>query len=72
MVGLVLFFGYSRIGPALRRSIGWARAWGSGFWLIRAVLQPIMFSARHTLSIVFTVAFLVGAALHAGAGLTHL
>lgn len=44
---------------------------GTGFWLLRAVLQPVLFSARHRLSIVLTIVFLVGAALHAAAGLAH-
>ncbi len=44
---------------------------GAGFWLLRAVLQPALFSARHRLSILLTIAFLVGAALHAAASLAH-
>mgnify|MGYP001637274069 CR=1 FL=1 len=44
---------------------------GAGFWLLRAVLQPVLFSARNRVSIVLAIAFLVGAALHATAGLAH-
>ncbi|WP_143276116.1 hypothetical protein [Brevundimonas diminuta] len=44
---------------------------GAGFWLLRAILQPVLFSARHRLSVVLTIAFLVGAALHAAAVLVH-
>ncbi|MNF08578.1 hypothetical protein D3C80_2090300 [compost metagenome] len=44
---------------------------GAGFWFLRAILQPILFSARHRLSIVLTIVFLVGGALHAAAGLVH-
>lgn len=44
---------------------------GAGFWLLRAILQPVLFSARHRLSVVLTIAFLIGAALHAAASLVH-
>ncbi|WP_313573796.1 hypothetical protein [Brevundimonas sp.] len=44
---------------------------GAGFWLLRAILQPILFSARNRLSIVLTIIFLVGAALHATAALAN-
>ncbi|MGX1748003.1 hypothetical protein, partial [Brevundimonas sp. NPDC055320] len=38
---------------------------GAGFWLLRAILQPVLFSARRRLSIVLTIVFLIGGALHA-------
>ncbi len=46
--------------------LAWA---GAGFWLLRAALQPLLFSARHRLSVAMTILFLAGAALHTAAGL---
>lgn len=45
---------------------------GSVFWLMRAVLQLALFSRCHMSSNLFTVAFLLGAVLHAAAGVAHL
>ena len=39
---------------------------GSGFWLLRALVQPVLF-ARTRLSWVMTAVFAAGAALHAAA-----
>jgi hypothetical protein len=37
----------------------------AGFWLLRAVLQPLLFGLEHTMSRVIFALFLLGAALHA-------
>lgn len=42
---------------------------GAGFWSLRAILQPVLFSARGRLSVVLTIVFLITAALHAAAAL---
>lgn len=38
---------------------------GAGFWLLRAVLQPALFSAHDRRSVGITIIFLVGFAVHA-------
>lgn len=42
---------------------------GSGFWLLRAVAQPILFSLRPPFSIALTALFVCGALLHAAVAL---
>jgi hypothetical protein len=38
---------------------------GSGFWLLRAILQPIFFPLRHPLSATLFGVFILGTILHA-------
>ncbi len=38
---------------------------GAGFWLLRAVLQPVLFNMRNRISVSITVVFIAGTAIHA-------
>ncbi|MEC9244243.1 hypothetical protein T8J41_04670 [Nitratireductor rhodophyticola] len=38
---------------------------GAGFWLLRTVLQPVLFSMRDRRSVGITIIFLAGFAIHA-------
>jgi hypothetical protein len=40
---------------------------GCGFWLVRTTLQPVFFGMRHGLSVMLTVGFVVGIAVHLSA-----
>jgi hypothetical protein len=40
---------------------------GAGFWLLRAVIQPILFGMKARVSNAFTVTFIIGLLLHGGA-----
>lgn len=40
---------------------------GAGFWAIRALLQPVMFGTRRSVTLWFAAVFLLGAGLHAAA-----
>lgn len=42
---------------------------GAGFWLLRAVLQPMLFGLRRTASVTITVIFGLGTVLHLSAAL---
>lgn len=42
---------------------------GAGFWLLRALLQPLLFGMKEAASIVMTLGFLVGCILHAATAL---
>ena len=42
---------------------------GAGFWLLRAVLQPVFFPMRRRYSAVLLAVFVAGVALHGAAGL---
>ncbi|WP_113156507.1 hypothetical protein [Nitratireductor sp. OM-1] len=37
---------------------------GAGFWLLRTVLQPVLFSMRDRRSVGMTIIFLAGSAIH--------
>jgi hypothetical protein len=37
----------------------------SGFWLVRALIQPLFFGLRHPVSLVLFAAFVLGAIIHA-------
>jgi len=37
----------------------------AGFWLVRAILQPVLFDRSSVVGWVFVLVFLTGAALHA-------
>lgn len=67
------FFAYGAVLFWLRadENVGVLALTGAGFWFLRALLQPIFFSIKHRLSIVLTMVFLVGGALHAAASLVH-
>lgn len=58
---LCLFFPGELAGTALGQF--WLLAM-AGFWLARAIIQPIFFGLGHSLSIVLLVVFTLGAIIH--------
>jgi hypothetical protein len=62
--GALLWLGASgqRVSPLLLLA-------GAGFWFVRTVLQPLMFSFRQKASVAFTMLFLGGCVLHVLAAL---
>lgn len=60
----VVVLGYAWRGVPLPPELAWATA---AFWLLRTVLQPVMFSMRNAPSRMITLLFAVSAAAHAAA-----
>lgn len=58
--------GFALAGAAVPPAFAWA---GAGFWGLRLVIHPLLFSLRDRRSIAIALIFAAGAALHAIAGM---
>jgi hypothetical protein len=68
VVAGISILGYAWRGGPVPASLAWAAA---VFWLLRTILQPVMFSMRNTPSRVITFLFAVNAAVHAVAAMDN-